>query len=128
MQISSYWESRNKRTFELYKQKWLFFNKMLWNRTIPPCEKVVVEGTNPVLVFQLGAPAYFVLPFQVVAKIQFENSSSNSSSAHVIIMNSIGTLKACFRCLQCMNIDMDVDINTLPKVIYSFFSVYSYCD
>ena len=38
-------------------------NKMLQNETIPPCEKVLVEGTNPIPIFFLGDPAYPSLLF-----------------------------------------------------------------
>ena len=38
-------------------------NRMLTKRIIPPCEKIFVEGRNPVLVFLLGDPVYPLLQF-----------------------------------------------------------------
>ena len=36
---------------------------MLGKRIIPPCEKILVEGRDPVPVFLLGDPTYTLLPF-----------------------------------------------------------------
>ena len=38
-------------------------NGMLQNRIMPPCEKILAEGRDPVPVFLLGDPAYPLLPF-----------------------------------------------------------------
>ena len=50
-------------------------NKMLQNETIPPCEKVVAEGINPILDFLLGAPVYPLLPCLMK---EFSNGGKNS--------------------------------------------------
>ena len=38
-------------------------NGMLRKRIIPSCEKILLEGRDPVPVFLLGDPAYPLLPF-----------------------------------------------------------------
>ena len=94
---------------------------MLRNGKMPPCEKVVVEGTNPIPVFLLDAPAYSLL--LLLVKATFHNKkffSEGLSNARITGMNSLGKLKARLRWLQRMVIDMDIEINTLPKVTYSF--------
>ena len=90
---------------------WIFQSvKLLRNGAIPPRKKVVVEGINLIPVFLLSAPAYPVLPLYMVAKIYDKNSSAENYLVDISIMNSFGTLKARFRCLQHMDSDALPDL------------------
>ena len=113
----------------------IFFNSsiswMLRNRIIAPCEKILVEGRDPVPVFLLGDPAYPLLP---ILMKEFSGGGRNEKekffsyklySSRIPIENSFGRLKAQFKCLQRA---MDVKLDTLPQVIYSCFVLHNYCE
>lgn len=110
-------------------------NKMLGNSTIPPCEKLVIECTNLILVLLLDTPAYSLILF-LITELSGGGKSSRQkffseklSIARITITNSFGKLKARFKGQRSMNfIDMDIDRNTQPKVISCYFAVHSYCN
>ena len=54
---------------------YLLFLRVFIFDTIPPRKKVLVNGTNPIQVFLLGAPAYPLLPFLTK---DFSGSGENS--------------------------------------------------
>ena len=69
---------------------------MLRKRIIPSCEKILVEGRDPVPVFLLSDPAYPLLPFLMR---EFSGGGRNErekffryklSSARIPIENSFG--------------------------------------
>ena len=104
---------------------------MLRKRIIPPCEKIWVEGRDPVPVFFLSDRVYPVYPF--VMK-EFSGGGRNErekcfnyklSSARILIENWSGRLKAQFRCLQRT---MDVKLDILPQVIYSCFVLHNHSE
>ena len=104
---------------------------MLRKRTIPPCEKILVEGIDPVPVSLLGDPA---CPFLCIfnerifwrwKKWKEKFFSYKLSSARIPFKNLIGRLKARFRCLQRA---VDTKLDTLPQVIYSCFVLNNYYD
>ena len=73
-------------------------NGMLQKRIIPPCEKILVDGRNPVPVFLLGDPTYPLLPFLLK---EFSGGGRNErekffnyklSSARIPIENSFRRL------------------------------------
>ena len=66
---------------------------MLRKKIIPPCEKILVEGRDPVPVFFLGDPAYPLVPFVMT---EFSGGGRNErkkcfnyklSSARILIEN-----------------------------------------
>ena len=93
---------------------------MIRIRIIPPCEKILVEGKDPVPVFLLGDPACPLLPFlmkefsggEINEKKKF--FSDKLSSARIPIRNSFDRLKARLRCLQRA---MDVKFDTLLQLL-----------
>ena len=106
-------------------------NGMFRKRIIPPCEKILVEGRDPIPVSLLDDPAYPLLPFLMK---KFSGGGRNEGetffsyklpSAGIPIENSFGRLKARFGCLQRA---MDVKLNTLSQVIYSSFALYNYSE
>ena len=75
----------------------------------------VRKDTDPIPVFLFGDSTYPLLPFIMTefsggSNIQEKRSSAINGLARITIKNSFGTLKACFRCLQCA---MNMNINTL---------------
>ena len=104
---------------------------MLRKRIIPPFEKILVERRDPVPVFFLGDPAYPLLKFLMK---KFSEGGRNErekffsyklSGTRILIENAFGRLKARFKFLQHA---MDVKLDTLPQVIYSYFVLRNYCE
>ena len=105
------------------------FNSQLATQTgkIPSCERVIIEGRNPVPVFLLGDPAYPLMPY-----VMKEYSSGGKTvteqyfglklcQARMVIDCSFGRFGALKRA-------MDINLEDLPYVIYAYFILHNFCE
>ena len=82
------------------------------------------KGTDPIHWFFISfAPIYHDGVFKRRPYSRETFFSYKWSSARIRIKNSFSILKARFRCLQRA---MDVNINTLPQVLYLFLALHNY--
>ena len=106
-------------------------NKLLQISSIPPCQKVLVEGQNSVPVCLLGDAAYPLLPYVVKEyagggrTVEEKFFSQKLSSARITIECAFGRLKARFGALRR---EMDICQKDLPHVIYSCFILHNFCE
>ena len=106
-------------------------NQEFRDGTIPPCQRIIVEGKPAVLVCILGDSAYPLLPFLMK---EFAHGGKNEreqffgyrlSSSRMVIECAFGRLKARFGCLRRK---MDINLDELPAVIHSCFILHNFCE
>ena len=100
-------------------------NKLLQTSSIPPCQKVLVQGQNSVPVCLLGDAAYPLLPYVMKEyagggrTVEEKFFSQKLSSARITIESAFGRLKARFGALRR---EMDMQERPSPcnlQLLYS---------
>ena len=67
---------------------------MLQKRIVPPCEKIPIEGIDPISVFLLGNPKYPLLSVLINKTSGGGRNERELSSTHIPQENSLAKLKS----------------------------------
>ena len=106
------------RTFKLYATKSIRLNVLKRDNTIK------WKGTDPILVFLFGDSAYPLLPFIMTdfKLVAIFKRKVLQLCACMTIQNSFGKKAS----LKCLRRAMDININTLPQVLYLCLALHNY--